>query len=252
MSLQKTEAIVLKSIKQGETSKILTLFTRTFGKMTVIAKGARSAKSKFGGSLEQLNYIAIVFYKKENRDIQLLSQADIILAFPDIKRNLEKMALAAAIGELVYRLEHGEEPNPRLFRLCLDALKAIDQSDDNCMNLLRAFQVRLMAIHGFYANFGKCLKCKDTCEGGVVFNISEGGYLCENCKSPETSGFYLSHESISALGAFQKMPFNKLNDVLPSHNSGQQVDAFIETYLRYHTEGFWQLNALKFYKKIKM
>ena len=90
MPLCKTEVIVLKSINYGETSKILTLYSRTSGKISVIAKGARNIKSRFGGTLEPINYLAIVFYEKESRNIQYLSQVDIIEYFPQIKKDLEK------------------------------------------------------------------------------------------------------------------------------------------------------------------
>ena len=95
MSLQKSEAIILKTQRLGETSKILTLYSRKFGKMKVVAKGSRGLKSRFFGTLEPLNHIAIVYYFKETRELQLLSQADIIHAFVNLKDNLEKYSLAA-------------------------------------------------------------------------------------------------------------------------------------------------------------
>ncbi len=52
MSIVKTEAFVLRSFRYGETSKIVTLFTRDFGKMNAIVKGARNYKSKICGTLE--------------------------------------------------------------------------------------------------------------------------------------------------------------------------------------------------------
>ena len=59
-----TDAIVLRSMKYGETSKIVTLYSKKFGKIKVIAKGARSAKSKFGASLEPMMHSSVIFYKK--------------------------------------------------------------------------------------------------------------------------------------------------------------------------------------------
>ncbi len=81
MSLQKTQAVVLKTQRLGETSKILTLYSQKFGKIKVVAKGARGLKSRFYGTLEPLNHISIVYYFKETRELQLLSQADICVKF---------------------------------------------------------------------------------------------------------------------------------------------------------------------------
>lgn len=250
MPLKKTEAIVLKSQRQGETSKILTLYTRAFGKIKIMAKGARSCKSRFGGSLELLNYISIIFYEKETRELQFLSQADIIETFPGINKNLEKTALAMIACELVNRLEIGVAPNPLLFKLLLETLRGINDSNEKPFNCLRAFQVRLFKILGFKPNLNYCLYCKSQKEGEVIFDIVRGGYVCEFCPQRATAGLILCQEAISALRAFQNNPLSKLNGFLTNSLAQQQVDDFLLSYLRYHVEGFEELKALKFLKKI--
>ena len=62
MAIKKAEAIILHSRKQGETSKILTLYTREFGKMSAMAKGSRGTRSKYLGALETFNHVSLVFY----------------------------------------------------------------------------------------------------------------------------------------------------------------------------------------------
>ncbi len=249
MSLKKTEAIVLKSLRQGETSKILTLYTRAFGKLTVMAKGARSMKSKFGGSLEPLNYISIVFYEKETREIQLLSQADIIEPFAGIKQSVEKTAMAMAVCELVNNLESGTEPNPNLFKLHLEALKAIGKSE-NYMNAFRAFQVKLFNILGIRPNFTTCAKCENEERGSVVFDITHGSFICERCSQDQAAGMILSADSLTTLRFFQRDSLADLNGLLTAAISQQQVDGFIAAYFKYHIDGLRDLKALKFLKRI--
>jgi len=251
MPLKKTEAIVLKSQRQGETSKILTLYTRAFGKLTVIAKGARSMKSKFGGSLEPFNYISIVFYEKETREIQLLSQADIIEFFAGIKLSVEKTALAMAVCELVNNLESGIEPNPILFKLHLEALKAINQND-NSMNVWRAFQVKLLNILGIRPDFTTCSKCKNQKQGAVAFDITQGSFICEACGHVHAAGMILSADSFQVLRSFQRDSLASLNGLLTSEISCQQVDGFIAAYLKYHVEGLRDLKAVKFLRKLQL
>lgn len=249
MPLKKTEAIILKSQRQGETSKILTLYTRAFGKLTVIAKGARSVRSKFGGSLEPLNYISIVFYEKETREIQLLSQADIIESFAGIKQSVEITALAMGVCELVNNLEIGTEPNPGLFKLHLEALKAINKNE-NPMNALRAFQIKLLSILGIEPNFTTCSKCQNQRQGAVAFDITHGSFFCETCSQNQTGGMILSADSFNALRSFQRDSLASLNGLLTSVISQQQVDGFISAYLKYHVEGLRDLKSMKFLKKL--
>ena len=64
-----SDAIVLRSIDYGETSRIVTLFTRERGKIGVMAKGARANRSRFGSTLEPLSHINVVLYYKPGRDL---------------------------------------------------------------------------------------------------------------------------------------------------------------------------------------
>lgn len=252
MALQKTEAIILKSQNQGETSKILTVYTKTSGKIKLIAKGARSSKSKFGGSLEPLNHIFMVFYEKENRDLQFLSQADILESFPHIRADLKRMALAMAAVELVNRLEVGNAHNPVLFKLLLETLKAINRVKLRPDNCLRAFLVRVLEVLGFKPNFQRCLYCKKPPTGNVGFDLARGGFICETCSQGRLSGFRLTSEVLSALRAFQVMAFSRLENYLTNSFAQQQADHFLLQYYRYHVEGFYDLNALQFLKKIDL
>jgi DNA repair protein RecO (recombination protein O) len=250
MPLQKTEAIVLKSQKQGETSKILTLYTRAFGKLKMIAKGARSIRSRFGASLEPSSYISIVFYEKENRELQFLSQAEIIETFPKILKNLERTTLAMAVCELVNRLEIGTSRNPTLFRLIVETLRGIDSAAEKPINCLWAFQVKICGILGFRPNLSTCFKCGDRLASEVVFDIPHGGYFCRNCRGGKSPGIILEKEALAALRAFQHTPLANLNGYLTSTTAQQQVDDFLLAYIKYHVEGFVELKTMKFLKRI--
>jgi DNA repair protein RecO (recombination protein O) len=71
MSIINTEAIVLKCTNFRETSKIVTFYTKSHGKLRGIAKGVRSSKTKWGGVLQSMAYLNLFFYFKENKDLHL-------------------------------------------------------------------------------------------------------------------------------------------------------------------------------------
>jgi DNA repair protein RecO (recombination protein O) len=251
MSLQKTEAIILKSLKQGETSKILTFYTRSRGKVKAIAKGARSSRSRFGGSLEPLNYVTMVFYEKENRDLQSLSQADIVESFQRVRRDLEKTALAMACCELVDRVEVGIAPNPQLFKLLLQTLRGINRTTNRPFDFFRACQVALFDIMGVRPNFEECMNCSRPSEGTVKFDISSGGYVCASCSRPTSPGFILPREVLSALRNIQTGAGHQPNRALTSATGQQQLDDFLAHYLRYHVDGVYDLRSIKFLKSVR-
>ena len=127
-----TEAIVLRARKQGETSKIVTLYTREFGKLNAIAKGARELKSKFGASLEMFTFASVVIYKREKQDaLNLLSKADTISGNRGISQSLKKMEAATAILELLLQAMHDEEANGELFSSLSETLQRISTSEES-------------------------------------------------------------------------------------------------------------------------
>jgi len=251
MPLRKTEAVVLRSIKQGETSKILTLYTRSFGKIKVIAKGARSSKSRFGGSLEPLNYISVLFYYKETRDLHTLSQADIVKPFAKSQQDLRRSTLALAVCELVDRLEVGASPNPALFRLLVQTLEAVQEVQHTPLNCLRAFEVRLLDLLGIKPNVATCLACgKSAVRGAVWFDVVRGGFFCPGCGETGPVRVRLESEALQALRHLQRHRIDALNGWSLSAVAGQQVDRFLTTYLQYHQEGFRELKALRVYREL--
>ena len=112
----KTEAVVLSKMNYGDTSMIASLFTEDLGKISVIVKGARSPKSKYGRIVDLINHLSVVLYKKESREVQLLSGADTIDHYPEIKNDLNKLKYAYSIAELVKNLLAEHEVSKRIFK----------------------------------------------------------------------------------------------------------------------------------------
>src|SRR3989304_285501 len=144
--LTKTDAVVLKSMKFRDTSKIVTFYTRRYGKLKGVAEGARETKSKFGASLEPMTLLSLVLYKKEHRDLQLISQADILHRHKSIHSDFDRMPVALSVIELLNRLTHEEEENALLYALVLETLDAIDRAPRNAVNVLFAFELRVCSL----------------------------------------------------------------------------------------------------------
>jgi len=149
-----TEAIVLRARKQGETSKIATLYTMDYGKLNVIAKGAREVKSKFGAALEMFAHTSVVLYKRDtNEALNLLSKADTIDSHSGILRSLEKMETATAIVELVLHSMHDEDAHANLFALLNQSLAAIAKTAEE-NGRLHAIQIRFYLFFTEMMGFG--------------------------------------------------------------------------------------------------
>jgi len=249
MPLQKTEAVVLKTQRSGETSKIVTLYSLKFGKLKVVAKGSRGLKSRFYGSLEPLNHVSIVYYFKETREIQFLSQADIIHAYENIKSDLNKYALATVICELIDRTEL-EQANPYLFQILTDILNAIDQTGQNLLNYLLWFILKFLKINGFNPDFDHCKVCKtENVERSVRFSIISGSFNCEKCSVQEPTAISVPAKTIQYLKNLQRSSVRSLES--KASTSSSDAEMLLLSFLQYHVEETKYLNSLKFFRQMQ-
>ena len=149
MSIIKTPAVVLKSDNYRETSKIITFYTQSHGKIKCIAKGVRKTSTKWGGCLQSMSYLNILFYYKENRSLHLLSNSEYIEAYKNLQDDNEKLKIAYQIAEIVNRTTVEYHENQHLFRLLVDSLSALNNATKNYVNVLFKFETILAELLGF-------------------------------------------------------------------------------------------------------
>ncbi|MFZ4620898.1 MAG: DNA repair protein RecO, partial [Bacteroidota bacterium] len=155
-----TEAVVLHSMDFRDTSKIVTLYSKKFGKIKVVAKGTRNQKTnKFGSSLEPMTHSSVVIYKKEQQDLHLLSKSEIVTSFSRMQTDSERMFTGLALVELMNMVMHNEEENERLFLMLAASLKTIDTAEKNSLNVLFAFMVKMFDQFGFGLSVEACVNC---------------------------------------------------------------------------------------------
>ena len=257
MAIIKAEGVVLKTMKIGETSKLVTLFTREKGILKLTAKGSRTMKSRFGAALEPLTVIKIVYYHKETREIQFLSQADIIARFPTLQEDLGKLGYACACCELIFRTQPSEEPKPRLYPVLLETFTAMNEVADPVV-LFHAFQMKLLRILGLSPTLDRCRNCEKTSTETQTshstswwnFHIAEGRYTCSNC-TKHSSALQLTGETLGLLNNFLKSPMNNLLRFKISPTAKIEIENFYRAYFSYHLPELGRLDSLKFIKGIK-
>jgi DNA repair protein RecO (recombination protein O) len=231
-------------MKYRDTSKIVSLYTRQFGRLSVVAKGARSRNNKFGAALEPMSHVAAVFYRKEARDIHLLSQCDAINGFRRIADSMDRMAAGLGVVELVSGVTHDEEANEELFNLLVGTLAAIEHATKGAANALYYFEVRLTRILGFQTGFHRCLACgKELDErsldaGGSTFQLDRGGCLCSACGRRLPGGRRLTTMAMRVLQRLEDLedPTAATRIVMP-REIAEDVGEALHVYLRSHIEG---------------
>lgn len=238
----KTEAVVLSKINYGDTSCIASLFTENSGKMSVIIKGARNPKSKFGNIIDPLNHIQIVFYKKENRDLHLLSEADNVSHFPRIRENLEVLKFAFSVIELVQNLSPDDEVNTKVFKGLVRILSLFNSSNEHPGITFGRFFLFYIAEIGYRLELNKCSNCERTDMNNMIIGYNnENGILCDKCKDEYMNYYEISRELFSYLNCLTH------NDTIENVKESVIVNAidFFETYLKSHIPDFKGIQSLR-------
>jgi len=181
VSLVSTPAVVLRTYRYSETSKIVRLATRDYGVQSAIAKGVLRPRSQFGAALETLSEGVAQLYHKETRELQTLAGFDVVQLRRDLAGDLGRFAGAAALSEVMLKMAP-PAPLPaayHAFLLGLDALvRAVPGQAD-------AVAVRwlwlLVGVLGFAPQLDVCVRDGNAVSGTVAFSIAEGGVLCATC-----------------------------------------------------------------------
>ncbi len=166
----KTNAIVLKTVDYSESSIIATLFTREKGKTAVIAKGARKPKSKFAAFLVPGQLVEVVYYYKQSRSVQTLSDISYSKKLNTLRVEIDKMAFMMTTLELTNQLLHENEVNKPLYDFIETFLEWTDKQEEIPHTLFPYIQLRLAE----YSGIGLQITEDFIQEGEGFINISSG------------------------------------------------------------------------------
>ena len=204
MAAEKTTGIVLRVIPFSETSCIVTLFTRDFGKVTTMAKGARRPKSPFEAALDVLALCRIVFLNKNSDAMGLLTEAKLERRFRSATRSLNRLYAGYYIIELLNSLTDDGDPHPELFELSAQVIKQIDSTEiteEEVGLALLNYELKMLGILGHLPMLTKCVSCgrEKTTIARVSFGLNAGGILCGACRGSESNIVSLSPEGLQFL-----------------------------------------------------
>lgn len=249
MPIRKTEAIVLRSRDWSKSSKIVTFYTRLFGKVRGVAKGARRAKNKFGGSLEPFSALTLIFYEKEGRGLQIISECTLNESFQEIRENLSRMAYASYLAELVDRGVKGKEETEGLFQLLFTSFRLLKEGTELTL-VARAFELHLLRILGYRPHLADCVSCRHKVGGeGLKFNPNLGGILCCQCGNSHKGAIPISPGVLSLMRQLGRMELTKLRCLKVSDNLQKDLEILLRDYITFLYEG--ELKSVKFLKQLQ-
>ena len=232
MALLVTDAIVLHVFDYLESSRILRLATRDAGVQSVLARGARRPKSRFGGALDLFAEGSAQIHAKPGRDLQTLSGFDVERARPALATDLGRFTGASAIAELTLRFA-SDDANPALYDAVRDALDAIALSTpEGSRDATLAGAWRIVAELGFAPSIDRCNVCgADVTDAELVtFSHPAGGVLCPRCARLQPGGRVLPSDARRLLRAW----LTGSSATLPDDGSARAHQRLLREFLIEH------------------
>jgi DNA repair protein RecO (recombination protein O) len=238
----KTQAIVLRRINFGDSSKIATFYSEDFGKISAIIKGARSSKSKFGFLIDTTNLLQIVLYKKDTRDIQIVGDVDLIKSYTHIRDDFEKIKYASAILELLTNLTLENENNKKLFDGTVKIFSLLDDTGDNSKLLFAKYFLFFLKEIGYELQFKNCNICrKQLLPGDSVSYNYENGLICSECRIDRLTVFDFSKELFNLMLCLN----SKNNDIQFGEKELDLIIQLLERFLMNNVNEFTGIKSLK-------
>ena len=247
----KTSAYVLRCQRMGETSRLATLYTQDLGKLKVTARGARRIQSKFGAALELMAEVQAVCYLRKTRDLQTLSECDVLKPPPVLSADLERFALGSAACELIDRLTIEGEPNARLYQCLSGVLRGLEEvASEQVESLFWYYELKVLDALGYSPELRQCVVCRRELVGPWLwFSAAQGGGICAACE--RGSGMRLPGESLYFLADLQALKgYSK--ETLPQAPARRgEIRAALRAFLDYHGSGRGRLRSLDFLESLR-
>jgi len=212
MPLIKSSGIILNSRPMGEYDRIVGIFTEDLGRIDGIAKGARSFKNRFGGSLEPFTYCRLGLFRKRHGSLYRIESADIVNSFSQVRKDLNLILHSSSMVDILRKLTPLEDPSKAIFTLLLRSLDRIS-AGEHIDNILFFYQIQILHLSGLGLRFDGCVKCN---RGGTnlrgTISVAEGGLVCPACINKTGGGGILaSGGTIAVMRRWQTMVSSHVN-----------------------------------------
>ncbi len=247
MPAASTPAILLSTLRYGETSKIVRLATRDHGVVSAIAKGALRPRSRFGAALQPLSSGTAHLVLHERRDLHLLTAFDLARLRVGLAGDVGRFAAASALCEVMQRFGH-PAPHPESFDLLEGGHTLLEDAPAGALEPLALRMLwRLVSVLGFAPTLDRCARdgAPVPRSGVLPFSAQDGGALCAACAAGHAAT-RLPEDARQGLADLLD-PGAPLPDLDRPHAAAHR--RLLARYVQYHLAEGAELPALRFWER---
>ena len=227
MGLGTSAAVVIGSFPLGESDRVVTFFSREFGRVRGVAKAARRIRSRFGGALELFTLGTLVFFDTGRSELVRIDHFDVTHPFARLRESLETLGEAAWVVEVVGRTTGERDRQPALYGLLVRALRALEASARPA-RVSVCFGVRALDVLGHRPRLDRCGEC------GRAYPfarpaLGDGGVVCEPCR-PSVDAVPVAPATVAAFVRLQGLRWEEAI-AAPVGRAGPELRAVLDTHL---------------------
>ncbi|WP_195572702.1 DNA repair protein RecO [Paenibacillus sp. 1001270B_150601_E10] len=229
--LYRVEGIVIRSMDYGEGNKIITLCTKSHGKMGVLVRGAKKVRSRHAAATQLFTYGEYVFFRGMGQ-IGTMNACEILESNHQIREQLHTAAYASYVMELMDRALQDEEAGGYMYEQLLAYLEGLREGKDEQV-LTHLFEMKLCQTVGVSPELTSCVVCGRQ-EPLTAFGWRLGGALCPSCQTREHTQYLSPSSILKLLTLFTQMDLRRVGNVNVKPETKQLLRACMRGYMDTH------------------
>lgn len=230
----RTEAIVLRRSDFGEADRLLTLYSREYGKLKAIAKGARKPASRKTGHVEL--FMRTQLQIATGKALDIITQAEVVEVNRGLSTDLVRATYAAYAAELLDNFTTENDKNAALYDMLANALDWF-ANDDNLLLAARYYELRLLSIVGFQPQLFFCVASGEPIEQeDQWFSAEEGGILRPNQQRHDPRAKSISAGAVKVLRFLQTRRWDAVRELQLRIELHRELESVMHFYLQYLLE----------------
>jgi len=230
---KQSEALILRTYPFHEADLLVTLFTRSEGKIRGVAKAAKRSKRRFGGALEPLTHVIAHWEEKEKQELARLDSCDILASPLAAEMTYPRVVALSYVAEVLDQLLPDREPSDDIFRLALSVVKHLEAG--TVWMPLTYFDLWIVRLIGLLPDLSHCIACGARLNGSrAFFHALADGLLCSRDK--RLAGSEMSAESRAVAAEMFRAPLESFSGASWPRQRGADLRKFLAQRIQRHIE----------------
>lgn len=228
-----TEGIVLRETKTSYNRRMILLFTRDYGKISAGTSLGERGKTKSSLALQHFTFGRYTLH--ETRNSFNIDSAEVVRSFYRIGENIDKYFNGSYVLEFTAKVLEENVPVPAVFNLLVQFFEVLEGREKGFGTLVLAYQAKLFSYLGVAPVLDRCAVCGKPVEK-PLFSVTDGGVICEDCRSEESLIYPVSFDIINIFKYFISNPLKKLENIALNEEMGRMMQKIIRDYAAYHLD----------------